>query len=66
MTVALASCEQQMLRNIHVKADELCLLVQEANNAGFNVTFNLNPILGACDRFDVHKMVAIDLKGGAN
>lgn len=66
MTVQITTTEQQMLRDIHAKADELCRMIGEANNLGFNVTFNLNPLVGACDRFDVHKMVAIDLKGGAN
>lgn len=66
MTVPVSTTEREMLHAIHVKADELARLLQEANAQGFHVNFNINAMLGACDRFDVVKMVPIDLKGGAN
>jgi hypothetical protein len=66
VTVPITPSERELLHAIHVKADELARMLQEANGMGFHVNFNMNPLLGTCDRFDVVKMVSIDLKGGAN
>jgi hypothetical protein len=62
----ITSSEQQLLQNVRAKADELAKLLQEANASGFNVTFNINGAIGACDRFDVFKMVPVDMKMEAN
>ena len=64
--VQVTQAEQGMLRTLHAKADELCRLWQEALTAGFSINMNLNPHIGACDRFDVHKMVPVDLRSAAN
>ena len=66
MNVALTSQETQMLQAIRAKADELARLVHEANAAGFQINFNMNTQIGACDQFNVFKMVAIDLRSAAN
>jgi hypothetical protein len=66
MTENITSQEMAMLQNIRAKADELSRLWQEANAAGFNLTININPMLGACDNFQVHKMVPIDLRSASN
>ena len=58
--------EREMLQNIHIKADELARAIHEANAAGFQIQFNINPLIGACDQFSVVKMVPVDLKGSAN
>jgi hypothetical protein len=63
---ALTNAEIAMLQNIRAKADELARLVQEVNAAGFNIAMNMNFAAGACDQFDVHKMVKVDLRGSAN
>lgn len=62
----ITSFEMQMLQTLRAKADELARLMQEANTAGFNINFNLNAALGACDKFDVCRLVPVDLKMGAN
>lgn len=64
--VPITTSEREMLSAIHIKADELARAIQEANAAGFQIHFNLNPGVGACDSFNVVKMVPIDLKGGAH
>ena len=62
----LTTMEMQTLHGIRAKVDELAHLIQEANAAGFQINFNINPMIGSCDRFDVFKMMPIDLKMGAN
>ena len=62
----LTTTEMQTLHNIRAKVDELAHLIQEANAAGFHINFNINPMIGACDRFDVFKMQLVDLRMGAN
>lgn len=65
-TVSLTAQEQQMLHHIRERVDELARLIQQANEAGFTVNFNLNTVLGCADRFDVYKMMPVDMKAGAN
>jgi hypothetical protein len=62
----ISSTEIQMLQTIRARADDLARLIQEANMAGFNIAMNMNFSIGACDQFDVHKMVKVDLRGSAN
>ena len=62
----MTTTEMAMLQNIRTKADELAHLIQEANTAGFTITFNINATVGACDVFQVFKMTPVDLKMGAN
>jgi Tfp pilus assembly protein PilV len=58
--------EQAMLQNIRVKADELAKLVNEAAQAGYTINYSVNGATGHCDRFDVYKMMPIDMKAAAN
>ena len=62
----LTSTEMQMLQSLRAKADDLARALQEANAAGFQVQFNMNAAIGACDQFDVFKLQKIDLRGSAN
>jgi Tfp pilus assembly protein PilV len=64
--ITVTAEEQAMLQNIRVKADELAQLVNHAMQAGYTINFNINSIIGACDRFDVYKMTPIDMKAAAN
>ena len=63
---ALTNSETQMLQNIRARADELARLIQEANQAGFTVTFNMSSATGSCDVFDVFRLVKIDMRSAAN
>ncbi len=66
MITNVTSEEMAMLQNVRAKADELSKLWQDAMAAGFQLTININPLLGACDNFRVHKMVPIDLRSSSN
>jgi hypothetical protein len=63
---SLSTTEMQMLHDIRAKADDLARLIQEAGAAGFTIQFNINGQIGACDLFNVFRMVPVDLKMGAN
>jgi len=63
---AITSAEMHLLQNVRAKADELARLIQDANAAGLTIVFNINPPMGACDRFDVFKMVPVDMKLSAH
>ena len=62
----ISAQEQAMLQNIRTKADDLSRLINEAMQAGFTINFNINGVVGSCDRFDVYKMVPVDMKAAAN
>ena len=62
----ITSSEMQMLQTLRAKADEVARLLQEAIAAGFSVQLNMNGQIGACDVFEVHKMMKVDLRGSAN
>jgi hypothetical protein len=64
--MSITSDEMAMLQSIRHKTDELARLLQDANAKGFTITFNINPALGACDQFQVFKMMPVDLRSAAN
>ena len=66
MSLNVTAAEQQMLQTIRTKADELARLVNEAAQAGFTINYQINGAIGACDVFNVFRMVPVDLKGAAN
>lgn len=66
MTPEITIDERAMLNAIRVLADELARRVCEAAQAGFTINYQINGAIGACDRFDVFKMVPVDMRSGAN
>lgn len=65
-TFTPSPADQQLLQTIRAKADELARLIQQAGESGLTVQFNINGQIGACDVFNVFKMVPVDLRSGAN
>lgn len=58
--------DAQMLNQIRVIADDLARRVQEAGQRGFTINYCINGITGSVDRFDVYRMVPVDLRGSAH
>jgi len=54
------------VRGVGERADDLARLLQKASESGFTVRFNINGQLGACDVFNVFKLVPVDLRSAAN
>ena len=66
MSAQLSSMDQQLLFAIRERADDLARLLQKASESGFTVQFNINGQIGACDVFNVFKLVPVDLRSAAN
>jgi hypothetical protein len=66
MTPEISDKDRELLNFIRARADELAALVQEAGRQGFTINYQINGAIGACDRFDVFKMVPVDMRSGAN
>ena len=66
MTPDLSDQDRMLLHRIRVQADELARSIKDAGEAGFTIQFNINGAIGACDVFNVFKMVPVDMRAGAN
>lgn len=64
--MSISSTDLQFLQDIRTKADDLARLLKEAAERGYQVNLGLNGTIGACDVFQVHQMVPVDLRGSAN
>ena len=66
MSDAISTADRELLAAIRVKADELARMCKDACDRGYQVQFNLNGVIGACDVFNVHRLTPVDMRSSAN